>query len=154
MRKNVAEVNAMADYLWEKTSDYKPFLKYRGGDKANGKKLIQQIGCVSCHQVKGLDENYAKVGSRKGPYLAGLGSKLDKDWLVSWLKKPSHFSSETIMPSFRLSDREANDIAAYLLADKNKAFEKLKFEPLEPEIRDELLLEYFSAFEAVSVAPS
>lgn len=152
MRKNVAEVNAMAEYLWEKTADYKPFLKYRGGNEENGKKLIQEIGCVSCHQVKGLDANYAKVGSRKGPYLAGLGSKLDKDWLVSWLKKPSHYSSETIMPSFRLSDREANDIAAYLLADRNKAFEKLRFEPLEPEIRDELLLEYFSAFEPVSVA--
>lgn len=152
MKKNITEVNAMTEYLWDKSKEYKPFIQFKGGDVDNGKKLVQQIGCVSCHQVKGLDENYEKVGSRKGPYLAGLGSKLDKDWLVSWLKKPDHYSPETIMPSFRLSDKEANDIAAFLLADKNKNFEKLKFEPLDPELRDEILVEYFAAFEPIEVA--
>jgi mono/diheme cytochrome c family protein len=152
MQKNIAEVNAMAEYLWNNSRDYKPSMKYRGGNAERGKGLIQEVGCISCHEVKGVDANYAKVGSRKGPYLAGLGSKVDKDWLVSWLKKPSHFSAETVMPSFRLTDKEANDIAAFLLNDKNKYFEKLKFESADPKVRDEILLTYFAAFEPIKMA--
>jgi mono/diheme cytochrome c family protein len=146
-KKNITEVNAMADYLWEKSADYKPFMKYRGGNADNGKVLIETVGCVACHQVKGIDSKYNdKVASRKGPLLDGIGSKVDKDWLVSWLKKPSHYSEETVMPSFRLSDKEANDIAAFLLTQKNKSFEALRFEKMDKTLRDDLLIEYFAAF--------
>ena len=52
------------------------------------------------------------------------------------------------MPSFRLSDREANDMAAYILSLKNKKFEELRFEKLDKKVRDELLVkDYFSAFD-------
>ena len=32
MKKNIAEVNAIAEYIWEKSKPYKPFAKYNGGD--------------------------------------------------------------------------------------------------------------------------
>src|SRR5690606_10600513 len=88
-----------------------------------------------------------------GPYLTGTGSKIkNADWLVSWLIKPDHYQEDTIMPSMRLTDREANDIAAYLLSLKNKKFESLKFEKLDGKVRDELLVEYFSAFDTLEAA--
>ncbi len=150
--KNIAEVNAMAEYLAEKSEKYKPLVKYVGGNSENGKELIQTIGCVGCHQVEGIDEPYNLVKSRKGAYLTGTGSKVDPDWLVSWLKKPKHYQADTIMPSFRLSDTEANDIAAYLMSLKNKTFEELEFSPLDKKVRDDLLVEYFSAFEPIDAA--
>jgi mono/diheme cytochrome c family protein len=51
------------------------------------------------------------------------------------------------MPSLRLSDSEANDIATYLLSLKNKSFEGLKFAPFDLKARDELLADYLSTFD-------
>jgi mono/diheme cytochrome c family protein len=152
MSKNITEVNAMAEYLVANSKSHKPFAKYIGGDAGKGKALIQTIGCTSCHQVEGIEEPYNKVNARKANYLTGTGSKVDPDWLVSWLIKPSHYQSDTIMPSFRLDIAQANDIAAYLLSLRNKKFEELKFEKLNKKIRDELLVDYMSAFETVAAA--
>lgn len=153
MAKNIAEVNAMAEFIYEQSSPYRPFARYKGGDAENGKKLVRSLGCMACHGVDDYPLENKMVDPHKGPFLQGLGSKIKSaDWLVSWLKKPSHYSPNTIMPSFRLSDKEANDLTAYFLSKKNKSFEKLKFAPLDKNLRDEILVTYFSAFDTVEVA--
>lgn len=153
--KNIAEVNAMADYIVKAARGYQPFQKFSGGNATAGKELIETIGCVGCHMVEGIDDKWNNVKSRKGPYLTGTGSKVDADWLVSWLKKPNHYQEDTIMPSFRLTDKEANDIAAYLMGLKNEKFASLKFPALDKRLRDEILVQdYFSAFETVAAAKS
>lgn len=151
--KNMAEVNAMAEYIYRTSKEYKPFQKYAAGDAAQGKELIETVGCVGCHMVEGIDDKWNNLKQKKGTYLTGLGSKVDPDWLVSWLKKPSHYQEDTIMPSFRLTDKEANDIATYLLSLKNKQFAELEFPEINKTIRDEILVQdYFSAFETVDAA--
>lgn len=152
MIKNMAEVNAMADYIWNHSTKQEAFAKYTVGNAEKGKALIQTVGCIACHQVEGLDEPYSNVKSKRAPYLTGIGSKVDPDWLVSWLIKPSHHQEDTIMPSFRLSKTEADDIATYLLSLKNPTFEKLQFAPLDKVARDEILISYFAQFEPVSMA--
>lgn len=152
MVKNIAEVNAMAEFIWDKSKTYKPFMKYTGGDVERGKELTSQVGCMGCHGVQGMEEISDKINAYAGPYLYGTGSKVDPDWLVSWLKKPSHYQEDTIMPSFRLTDREVNDIAAYLLTLKNKKFEGYKFETMDKEARDSILMDYLSAFDTEEVA--
>jgi mono/diheme cytochrome c family protein len=152
-KRNYAEVNAIAEYIISTAKEYKPFQKYAGGNAENGKALIETIGCVGCHMVEGIDDTWNKVAQKKGPYLTNLGTKLDPNWLVSWLKQPNHYDPTTIMPSFRLTDKEANDIAAFLLASKNDHFESLTFPELDKKIRDQILVEdYFSAFETVTAA--
>jgi mono/diheme cytochrome c family protein/predicted nucleic acid-binding Zn-ribbon protein len=152
--KNIAEVNAIAEYIAKTAKEYKPFQKYVGGDKAHGKELIETIGCLGCHTAEGINQELnEKVNNRKGPHLANLGSKVDPDWLVSWVKQPRHYAEDTIMPSFRLTDKEANDIASFLLSFKNEQFESLEFPALDPKLRDEILVtDYFSAFETVKAA--
>jgi cytochrome c2 len=152
MALNVTEVNAMVEYLYKNSESYQPFAKYSSGNADNGKQLIQTIGCVGCHQVEGIDEPYSKAENMSGPYLTGTGSKLSGDWLKSWLLKPAHYQEDTIMPSFRLSDKEANDMTAYLMSLKNKNFELLKFEGLNKNLRDQLLVEDFSTFETEAAA--
>ncbi|MCO4792970.1 MAG: c-type cytochrome [Bacteriovoracaceae bacterium] len=152
IKKNVAEVNAIADYIWSISSDYKPFAKYSGGNKKRGKELVKDIGCMGCHGADGFAKESKKIDAYAGPFLTGIGSKVDADWLVSWLKKPSHYQEDTIMPSFRLTNKEANDITAYLMSLKNKTFEKLDFESLDESARDEILISYFSAFDTKEVA--
>jgi mono/diheme cytochrome c family protein len=152
MKKNIAEVNAMAEYIWSLSRPYKPFAKYAGGNSSRGKDLVSSVGCMGCHGVEGFEDEWKKTGAFAGTFLTGTGTKLDADWLVSWLKKPDHYDENTIMPSFRLSDREANDIAAYFLSLKNESFEKLAFENIDKEARDEILISYFSAFDTLKVA--
>lgn len=152
-KRNYAEVNAMSEYIIKSAKEYKPFQKFTGGNAENGKQIIETVGCVGCHMVDGIDEKWNEVGNRKGPFLTNLGSKVDPDWLVSWLKQPNHYDPTTIMPSFRLSDKEANDVAAFLLANRNEQFESLTFPKMDKKIRDQILVEdYFSAFETVKAA--
>lgn len=149
---NIAEVNAMAEYIWDKSKPYTPNERYTGGNPEKGKELISQVGCMGCHGVDGLEDNSKKVKAYAGPWLSGLGSKVQPDWLVSWLKKPWHYQEDTIMPSMRLTDQEANDIAAYLLGLKNKQFEDLKFAPLNLADQDRVLLDYYTAFDTEASA--
>ncbi|EQC52675.1 c-type cytochrome [Bacteriovorax sp. DB6_IX] len=155
-KKNIAEVNAITEFVYAQSEKYKPFMRYTGGNKERGKKLVKEVGCMACHGVADFPIESKKIDAHKGPYLEGLGSKIkSKDWMVSWLKRPSHYQADTIMPSFRLSDREANDITAYLLEgekSKNKKFESLKFEKMDKAARDEILVTYFSAFDTIDVA--
>jgi len=152
-KKNMTEVNAMAEYIYRTSREYKPFQKYSGGSPEAGKELIETVGCVGCHMVEGIDDKWNNLNQKRGTYLTGTGSKVDPDWLVSWLKKPSHYQADTIMPSFRLTDKEANDIASYLLNLKNPQFAGLEFPDLDKKIRDEILVsDYFSAFETIDAA--
>ena len=149
---NMAEVNAIAEYVWDKSKPYEPNEKYTGGNAEKGKELISEIGCMGCHGVDGLEDNSKKVKAYAGPWLSGLGSKVKPDWLVSWLKKPWHYQEDTIMPSMRLTDQEANDIAAYLLGLRNKQFEELKFAKFDPAAQDRVLLDYYTAFDTEASA--
>ena len=149
---NMAEVNAIAEYVWDKSKPYEPNEKYTGGNAEKGKELISQVGCLGCHGVDGLEDNSKKVKAYAGPWLSGLGSKVKPDWLVSWLKKPWHYQEDTIMPSMRLSDQEANDIASYLLGLKNKQFDELKFAKFNSANQDRVLLDYYAAFDTEASA--
>ncbi|RLA65282.1 MAG: hypothetical protein DRQ88_03080 [Epsilonproteobacteria bacterium] len=148
MKKNMAEVNAMADYIWSISKNYKSKYKYSRGNANKGKELLGEVGCTACHGIEGLEEQSKKIGAYAGPYLTGMGSKIkNPDWLVTWLMEPNHFSPDTIMPSFRLTKREANNITAYLLSLKNEKFERLKFEPMDKKERDDILLTYLQTFD-------
>lgn len=76
---------------------------------------------------------------RTGPELSGVGTKLKAGrtedqalaWLYDWLRNPRHYSSYTIMPSFRLSEQEANDLAAYLLTLERPGYEPVDFLALD-----------------------
>ena len=150
IRFNLAEVNAMAEYIWDKSKGYTPNEKYSGnGNTENGKELVSSIGCMGCHGIDGLEDKSKAVKAYAGPWLSGLGSKVSADWLKSWIKKPWHYQEDTIMPSLRLTDGEANDITAYLMTLRNKGFEDLKFAPFDLVIRDELLADYLSAFDTI-----
>ncbi len=61
--------------------------------------------------------------NKRAPELSGVGTKLKAGrtdeqaaaWVYDWVRNPKHYSSYTIMPSFRLSEQEALDLTAYLL---------------------------------------
>ncbi len=68
------------------------------------------------------------IFTRHAPELSAIGSKVSQDWLFSWLKQPTHYNPNTLMPSLRLTDQEAVDLSAYLMTlRENEEFEIREF---------------------------
>lgn len=132
--RSEASIAAIAAYLTKNSEPVQLLTPPGPGDAASGKKLVQTIGCTGCHTVAGVSAN------SHGPELSGLGSKVKPEWLYTWIKDPKHLSPGTQMPSLRLSDQEAADIAAYLLTLRNEKFEQKSAPQADPKVVDELIL--------------
>ncbi len=66
--------------------------------------------------------------TRFAPELSGIGSKTTFEWLYAWVIDPSHYAPDTKMPNMRLNEREAADLAAYLMTLRNNEFQQEEFE--------------------------
>lgn len=92
-----------------------------------GRKLVEQLGCWSCHKMKGLEDL-----PRIGPNLARVASKTTPEWTERWLVNPRAFRNNTKMPRFfylenfegesghRLSDTMVAGVTAYLFEKSEK----------------------------------
>ena len=81
-----------------------------------GAPLARELGCPACHRIADLDP------VRVGPDLSAEGSRVQRAWVVRFLKAPHtirpvgyHPLSRSRMPDLRLSDAEAADLAELLL---------------------------------------
>ena len=74
-----------------------------------GRKLIASSNCVGCHKIEGYDKQWI-------PNLDGIGSKVNRQWLVNWLKNPKGYFPKTSMPNFLLSDDEVNLLPDFLMS--------------------------------------
>jgi mono/diheme cytochrome c family protein len=76
-----------------------------------GRKLIEEANCVACHKIEGVEKLWT-------PGLDGIGSKVNRSWLVNWLKNPKAYFLKTRMPNFLLTGEEANSLADFLMSFK------------------------------------
>ena len=77
-----------------------------------GRKLIEEANCIACHQMNGFEKQWT-------PSLDGIGSKVNRTWLVNWLKHPKAYFGKTKMPNFLLTDEEAGILTDYLMTFKS-----------------------------------
>ena len=82
-------------------------------------------GCVACHVAAGVPGAVGTIG----PSLNGLGSPATHPMLASgepntpenirgWIKDPQAKKPGTMMPALGLSDKEADDLTAFLVTLK------------------------------------
>jgi len=81
-----------------------------------GRNLLQRQGCVHCHTVKLPDGNTMKATDDPPP-LSHIADKTTREWIFAWLKDPQAYATTSTMPNFRLSDGDARDISAFLIAN-------------------------------------
>ena len=161
LKRSAVELDGMVTYLFAKSKDYQA-LEYPklASDVNRGKELVGSVGCLACHAVDDFPRSNPEVDSEDGypaamaqvdeqiynfgPELNQMGSKVSKEWLYSWLKNPQHYWKKTNMPSMRLSDQEAVDVAAYLLSKTNDDFAKVAVPKAENAVRDEIILNNFN----------
>jgi mono/diheme cytochrome c family protein len=90
----------------------------RAPDADRGRAAVTQYACNACHRIPGVTGSDVNVG----PPLAGFAARQliagklpnDHDRLVRWIKDPQSVDPLTTMPDMQVSDRDAQDIAAFL----------------------------------------
>jgi len=66
---------------------------------------------------------HTPIFSRYAPDFTGMGSKVGKSWLYTWLRDPKGWSDAAKMPNLRLGTDEAAHVAAYLASLKYSPFD-------------------------------
>lgn len=112
-----AEVGAIVAYL-ESSSGAAEYPPAPAGDPARGEALFDSVGCTGCHLREATTGRHGEPYRLQGPNLLHLGSKVDAAWLFAWLRNPRQYAPETVMPDLRLSEREAADLTAFLMASR------------------------------------
>ncbi len=85
-----------------------------------GRELLARSGCVHCHTVK-LPEGGTMKGTDDPPPLLHIADKTTREWIFAWLKDPQAYAVSARMPNFKLSDADARDISAFLIANSTSA---------------------------------
>ncbi len=76
-----------------------------------GRAVYNKSRCVICHPREG------KGGAVKYVYAADhamIANKVSRDWLSRWMKDPKAYFPGTKMPSYRFTDKEIDDLVAYM----------------------------------------
>src|SRR5579863_3461442 len=81
-----------------------------------GRYLLSREGCVHCHTVK-LPDGSTMKATDDPPSLSHIADKTTREWIFAWLKDPQAYASTATMPNFKLSDDDARDISAFLVAN-------------------------------------
>jgi cytochrome c len=89
-----------------------------GGDPANGKLLLRQYACGSCHTIPGVENARGNVGPSLQAvgariYLAGMLPNTPQN-MTRWIRAPREVDPLTAMPDLQVPEQHARDMTAYL----------------------------------------
>jgi cytochrome c len=93
-----------------------------GGDVTRGKAAFRKYGCGSCHEVHGEQTAQGHAGPSfhdfaEQQYLPG-GLINSPPTLVRWIRHPREVEPRTAMPELGVTERDAQDLAAYLYTQR------------------------------------
>jgi mono/diheme cytochrome c family protein len=123
------EIDQLVNYLYgqpvpdELAKKVQAAAEEPAGAPANGKKLFSESRCISCHTVEGK-------GNGSAPELSKVASRVNRGWMLAFLRDPQAFNPRTRMPRYHFSDEESRDLVAYL-EDEFRDFDAPK-DILEP----------------------
>jgi cytochrome c2 len=142
-KRNAAEINAITEFLWSQSKATPLPAGRTNGNAEAGKQIVETVGCFGCHAVGAIQEaaNQSQIRRRHGYNLESTGSKVPQSWLYNWVKDPAQVWPQTKMPSLRLTDEEAADVAAYLATLKNPEWEKKPVPTVDTAALDDVTLE-------------
>jgi cytochrome c2 len=89
-----------------------------GGSVENGRLLLRQFGCGSCHEIPGVAVAQGRLGPPLGGvadriYLAGVLANSPQN-MAAFIREPRRFKPRTVMPDQGITEAHARDMVAYL----------------------------------------
>ncbi len=80
-----------------------------------GELRFRQMFCSTCHSLAVTRAGETKlIGGDIGPELTKVGSKVNPDWLVTWLRDPQGYLPHTRMPRYGWSDEDLFKVTQYI----------------------------------------
>ncbi|PYT56950.1 MAG: hypothetical protein DMG35_21180, partial [Acidobacteria bacterium] len=107
---------------------------------SQGELRFRQMFCSTCHSLAVTRAGETKlIGGDIGPELTKVGSKVNPDWLIAWLRDPEAYLPHTRMPRYGWSDEDLYKVTQYIttkLVDSDLLANVPKLEPpTEQEIQ-------------------
>jgi mono/diheme cytochrome c family protein len=82
-----------------------------------GEVRFRQMFCTTCHALAVTRAGETKlIGGEIGPELTKVGSKVNRDWLVAWLKSPQAYLPHSKMPRYEWSDEDLYMVTRFIEA--------------------------------------
>jgi len=124
-RLSETELRALTAYL--SVQNAKPLAPYRISSAvvaswsknpeliSQGELRFRQMFCSTCHSLAVTRAGETKlIGGDIGPELTKVGSKVNPDWLVAWLRDPEAYLPHTRMPKYGWSDEDLYKVTQYI----------------------------------------
>jgi mono/diheme cytochrome c family protein len=93
-----------------------------------GRELFANRHCASCHALPGsiaLKDCKMPEFQSNAASLDNAGHRFGYDWLVAWIMNPQALRPEATMPSVVAAEKDAHDIATYLMSLKESSLPNL-----------------------------
>ncbi len=91
---------------WEKRPDLKD----------QGEVRFRQMFCTTCHSIAVTRAGETKlIGGDIGPELTKVGSKVNPNWLIAWLRDPQAYLPHALMPRYGWSDEDLYKVTQYIM---------------------------------------
>jgi nitric oxide reductase subunit C len=83
---------------------------------SQGEERFRQLMCTTCHPVAVARAGETKlIGGNIAPEITKVGSKVNEDWLVSWLHNPQAYFAHAEMPRYGWTDEELYKVSQYVM---------------------------------------
>jgi mono/diheme cytochrome c family protein len=119
------EITALSAYLSSlKSHPFEPYkfdprvvaaLEKRPDLAELGQERFRQMFCTTCHSLAVTRGDETKlIGGDIGPELTKVASKVNRDWLITWLRDPQSYLSHALMPRYQWSDEDLYKVTQYI----------------------------------------
>jgi mono/diheme cytochrome c family protein len=82
---------------------------------SQGEVRFREMFCTTCHSLAVTRAGETKlIGGDIGPELTKVGSKVNAEWLVAWLRNPQAYLSHSQMPRYGWSDEDLYKVTRYI----------------------------------------
>jgi cbb3-type cytochrome oxidase cytochrome c subunit len=146
--RNAVEARAVIAYIFDQSKqamvkdEWQPMTPPSGAaDPEKGRAYFEERGCLGCHSVSA--EGW--MANQHAPDLSHIGSKVDPEWLYSWIMDPKSYYPTTVMPDLRLSPEEGWDITAWLMTLTDPEWVAEPGPKADPTILDGIAVEQLTA---------
>jgi cytochrome c2 len=100
-----SSINAAVVAKWEKNPE----------TVSQGETRFRQMFCSTCHSLAVTRAGETKlIGGNIGPELSKVGSKVNPEWLVGWLRNPAGYLPHTRMPRYGWTDEDLYKVTRYI----------------------------------------
>jgi ubiquinol-cytochrome c reductase cytochrome b subunit len=104
-----SQLNTLAAFLLKLNPDNASALESAPDAAVQGAMVYQAQGCGDCHKVNG-------AGMVVGPSLNGVARRRTRTWVEEHFAAPAKLSPGSIMPAYKFSPKDLDNLVTYLFA--------------------------------------